>query len=126
MGQKSSTHRICVTRYQTLHVSHWRSRALLLSDVFSDTHDLSLSSYQQQFFKGWIRAALAVPPPAAFSNDRKGIGPLMSSSRTIDLVQDAASDCSVVTSLCAAIARAERGHEQVSTLNGTVTVCTNM
>jgi hypothetical protein len=37
----------------------------------------------------------------------------MSSPRTIDLVQDAASDCSVVTSLCAAIARAERGHDEV-------------
>jgi hypothetical protein len=49
----------------------------------------------------------------------------MSSSRTIDLVQDAASDCSVVTSLCAAIARAERGHEQVSTSNKTATVYAN-
>jgi hypothetical protein len=82
----------------------------------SDTHDLSLSPYQEQFFQGWIRAADAVPPRATFSTDRHGIGPLMSSSRTIDLVQDAASDCSVVTSLCAAIARAERGHDQVSML----------
>jgi hypothetical protein len=48
------------------------------------------------------------------------MGPLMSSFRTVDLVQDAASDCSVVTSLCAAIARAERGHDQVSTLGCTV------
>jgi calpain-7 len=47
------------------------------------------------------------------------MGPLMSSHRTIDLVQDAASDCSVVTSLCAAIARAERGHDQVSQLDNT-------
>ena len=38
----------------------------------------------------------------------------MSSPRSIDLVQDAASDCSVVASLCAGIARAERGHDQVS------------
>lgn len=38
----------------------------------------------------------------------------MSSSRPIDLVQDAASDCSVVASLCAGVARAERGHDQVS------------
>lgn len=42
------------------------------------------------------------------------VGPLMSSSDTIDLVQDAATDCSVVTSLCAGIARSERGHDQVS------------
>jgi calpain-7 len=80
----------------------------------SDTHDLSLSPYQQQFFKGWIRAIDAVPPPSLSPNDRNGIGPLMSSSRSIDLVQDAASDCSVVASLCAGVARAERGHDQVS------------
>jgi hypothetical protein len=89
---------------------------------FSDTHDLSLSPYQQQFFQGWIRAADAVPAPATFSGDRHGIGPLMSSSRPIDLVQDAASDCSVVTSLCAAIARAERGHDQVSSMSEPVLV----
>ncbi|KAF2033394.1 calpain-like protease palB/rim-13 [Setomelanomma holmii] len=83
--------------------------------LFFDTHDLSLSPYQQQFFHGWIRATDAIPPPSTFGDSRKGIGPLMSSSRTIDLVQDAATDCSVVTSLCAAIARAERGHEQMLT-----------
>ncbi|KAF1843876.1 cysteine proteinase [Cucurbitaria berberidis CBS 394.84] len=81
-------------------------------EPFVDTHDLSLSSYQQQFFQGWVRARHAIPPPA-FSEDRTGIGPLMSSSRSIDLVQDAATDCSVVTSLCAGIARAERGHDQM-------------
>lgn len=37
----------------------------------------------------------------------------MSSSRTIDLVQDAATDCSVVASLCALVARGERGHVKV-------------
>jgi calpain-7 len=79
-----------------------------------DTHDLSLSSYQQQFFQGWVRARDAIPPRSLFPNGRDGIGPLMSSSRLIDLVQDAASDCSVVASLCAGVARAERGHDQVS------------
>lgn len=39
----------------------------------------------------------------------------MSSSRTIDLVQDAATDCSVVASLCALVARGERGHAKVYT-----------
>lgn len=82
-------------------------------EPFTDTHDLSLSPYQQQFFQGWVRARHAVPPPSLFSDDRTGIGPLMSSSRSIDLVQDAATDCSVVTSLCAGIARAERGHDQM-------------
>ncbi|KAH9862133.1 hypothetical protein IAQ61_010336 [Plenodomus lingam] len=83
------------------------------AEPFSDTHELSLSPYQQQFFKGWVRAQQAIPPPSMFSGDRSGIGPLMSSSRCIDLVQDAASDCSVVASLCASVARSERGHDQM-------------
>lgn len=33
--------------------------------------------------------------------------------RPIDLVQDAATDCSVVASLCAGVARAERGHDKL-------------
>lgn len=41
----------------------------------------------------------------------------MSTGRSIDLVQDAATDCSVVASLCAGIARAERGHDEVSPLS---------
>ncbi|KAL6709508.1 cysteine protease [Coniothyrium glycines] len=80
---------------------------------FVDAHDLSLSAYQQQFFQGWVRAANAMPPPSMHPNSRDGIGPLMSSTRPIDLVQDAASDCSVVASLCAGIARAERGHDEM-------------
>jgi calpain-7 len=91
------------------------------AELFTDTHDLSLSSYQQQFFQSWSRARDAVPPQSIFSGDRSGIGPLMSSSRTIDLVQDVASDCSVVTSLCAGLARAERGHDQVSNVTELVT-----
>ena len=87
----------------------------LSNGLDSDTHDLSLSPYQQQFFQGWVRAMDAVPPPSLYPNGRDGIGPLMSTSRSIDLVQDAASDCSVVASLCAGVARAERGHDQVST-----------
>jgi hypothetical protein len=83
------------------------------TDSGRDARDLSLSSYQQQFFLGWLRAKEAVPPPSQFPDRRAGIGPLMSSTRPLDLVQDAASDCSVVTSLCAGIARSERGHDQV-------------
>jgi calpain-7 len=37
----------------------------------------------------------------------------MSFSRKIDLVQDAATDCSVVASLCAGVARAQRGHAKI-------------
>lgn len=60
-----------------------------------------------------MRARQALPPPSLYPADRKSIGPLMGTYRSIDLVQDAATDCSVVASLCAGIARAERGHEQV-------------
>lgn len=83
------------------------------SNSSSDTRELSLSAYQQQFFQGWLRAQDAIPPPSMISSDRTGTGPLMSSSHTINLVQDAATDCSVVASLCAGTARAERGHDQV-------------
>lgn len=37
----------------------------------------------------------------------------MAPVRKVDLVQDAATDCSVVASLCAGIARAEKGHDRV-------------
>ena len=37
----------------------------------------------------------------------------MTYSRKIDLVQDAATDCSVVASLCAGIARVEKGHGSI-------------
>lgn len=37
----------------------------------------------------------------------------MSSPLPIDLVQDAATDCSVVASLCAGVARSERGYDKV-------------
>ena len=80
----------------------------------SDTHDLSLSAYQQQFFEGWAHAKQALPPPSMLPSDENSLGPVMSTSYSIDLVQDAATDCSVVASLCAGIARAERGHNQVS------------
>jgi calpain-7 len=89
----------------------------------SDTHDLSLSVYQQQFFKGWARAAQAVPPPSLFPGGREGLGPVMTTPRSIDLVQDAATDCSVVASLCAAIARAERGHDQVGRFGVVYPLC---
>ncbi|KAF2714089.1 calpain-like protease palB/rim-13 [Pleomassaria siparia CBS 279.74] len=79
---------------------------------FRDTRELGLSAYQYQFFQDWVPAQKALPPPSLFP-DRGGIGPLMGSSRSIDLVQDAATDCSVVASLCAGVARAERGHEQM-------------
>ncbi|CAI6338442.1 unnamed protein product [Periconia digitata] len=81
--------------------------------LFVDTHDLSLSTFQQQFFGEWARPSQALPPPSMITGNRIGLGPLMSTARSLDLVQDASTDCSVVASLCAGVARAERGHEEI-------------
>ena len=40
----------------------------------------------------------------------------MIASEKVDLVQDITTDCSVVASLCAVTARAERGHAKVGFL----------
>ena len=61
----------------------------------------------------WRRSTDALPPPSWFPGDRTNLGPGMTFSRKIDLVQDAATDCSVVASLCAGVARAERGHAKI-------------
>lgn len=78
---------------------------------FVDTRDLNLSSYQQQFFEEWARPDRALPPPSHRQNIPRG--PVMEPLESLDFVQDAATDCSVVASLCTAAARAERGHDQV-------------
>ncbi|ORY12783.1 hypothetical protein BCR34DRAFT_563354 [Clohesyomyces aquaticus] len=83
------------------------------SALFTDSRELELSAYQHQFFAGWKRAKDALPPPFMYPVDRDGFGPMMGTSGSIDLVQDAATDCSVVASLCAGIARSERGHDKM-------------
>ncbi|KAI2475672.1 Cysteine proteinase [Pyrenophora tritici-repentis] len=80
---------------------------------FIELPELTLSPYQQQFFQAWLPSRQAIPPPSLIPHGSASVGPVMSSPRALDLVQDAASDCSVVTSLCAGAARAERGHDQI-------------
>ncbi|KAK6442886.1 cysteine protease [Oleoguttula sp. CCFEE 5521] len=82
-------------------------------EPFTDSAVLGLSDFQHEVFDGWRRAADALPPPAWFSGDRTDLGPSMRASRKIDVVQDAATDCSVVASICAGVARAERGHSKI-------------
>ena len=82
-------------------------------ELYVDGTDLSLSKFQRDVFDGWRRPAEALPPPAWYSEDRSHLGPHMGFSRKIDIVQDAATDCSVVASLCAGVARAERGHAKI-------------
>ncbi|KAJ4291046.1 cysteine protease [Kalmusia sp. IMI 367209] len=82
--------------------------------IFTQPHDLSLSPQQQQYFRTWARAKDAMPSLGSeVAENSLGVDPVMSSPRSIDLVQDAATDCSVVASLCAGIARAERGYERI-------------
>ncbi|KAF2661480.1 calpain-like protease palB/rim-13 [Lophiostoma macrostomum CBS 122681] len=80
---------------------------------FTDPQDLAVSPYQMQFFEGWLRAGKALPPPKYSHGSASG--PVMHTSGLVDLVQDAATDCSVVASLCAVIARTERGHSELLT-----------
>lgn len=79
----------------------------------SDQPELRLSEAQLRVFDGWKRAEEALPPPNWFPGGRQNLGPSMSFTRKMDLVQDAATDCSVVASLCAGTARAARGHSKV-------------
>ncbi|KAF2198614.1 cysteine proteinase [Delitschia confertaspora ATCC 74209] len=79
--------------------------------AFHDSRQLGLSPDQLRFFERWARASIALPPPT--TPDAAKLTPLMSTNRSIDLVQDAGTDCSVVASLCAVVARTERGHEEL-------------
>jgi hypothetical protein len=70
---------------------------------------------------GWKRPSEAIPPPnwaSAFPNHfvDRALGPSMALKPgvKVDLVQDAATDCSVVASFSAGIARGEKGHPRVS------------
>ncbi|KAF2814625.1 cysteine proteinase [Mytilinidion resinicola] len=83
------------------------------AEPFLDVVELKFSSHQMEHFQSWARAKDALPPPSWFPGDRKDLVPTMRASRSVDLVQDAATDCSVVASLCAGIARTERGHDSV-------------
>ena len=76
-----------------------------------DGPNLKLSTSQLALFERWAPANEALPPPA-MAEPR----PLtMYSASPLDLVQDIASDCSVVASICALSAREERGHHTVLT-----------
>lgn len=79
-----------------------------------DKPELPLSRTQLEVFDGWKRAEEAIPPPTWPLDHEHDNHPTMSFVNSMDLVQDAATDCSVVASLCALSARAERGHAKVS------------
>ena len=84
-------------------------------DLYRDSPKLKLSTSQQKYFAGWRR-------PHEVFRDRSVAGglpetnfePNMTATSNIDLVQDVTADCSVVASLCAAVARPGQSFEKVS------------
>ena len=88
---------------------------LRLIDLYRDSPELKLSTSQQKYFAGWRR------PHEAFRDHsiaggmlETNIEPNMTATSSIDLVQDVTADCSVVASLCAAVARLGQDFEKVS------------
>lgn len=81
--------------------------------MFTDKPDLTLSETQRAVFDGWRRPKEALPPPSWLSDGKEAVA-TMQAHRMVDLVQDAATDCSVVASLCAVTARAERGYTKLA------------
>ena len=81
-----------------------------MSNLLRDNAKLPLSAVQLDVFDAWRRPrehlSTICPAQARCSS--------MLVHGRIDLVQDITTDCSVVASLCAAIARSERGHADVT------------
>jgi hypothetical protein len=79
-----------------------------------DDLEMRLSTEQLQHLDGWKRAQDALPPPTWFDGDRTFLGASLERAvPTMDLVQDATTDCSVVASMCACVARASKGHPKL-------------
>lgn len=85
-------------------------------ELYLDLPHLPLSPAQQKSFAGWKRPkeALGMLKLRKDGIDLAGDPTMDKGDGKIDLVQDMTSDCSVVASLCAGTARAERGHDRVS------------
>lgn len=84
------------------------------ANSYRDEAELKLSDVQLEIFDGWRRPDKALPPPKLqVSSLPTDAGPTMIAEQNVDLIQDVTTDCSVVASLCAVIARASRGHPKV-------------
>lgn len=77
--------------------------------------DLKLSDAQKEIFAGWQRPAETSGSEVVGEVDCDASS--MTAVREIDLVQDITTDCSVVASLCAGVARVHRGHEKVMAIS---------
>lgn len=86
---------------------------LYFSKTRRDSSDMSISAEQGMTFAGWQRPYEALSHHYTDGSQEEHVEPTMLPVRTIDLVQDVAADCSVVASLCAAVARPQDGFNQV-------------
>ena len=84
----------------------------------SDPTDLKLSNAQAESFAGWKRPHEYFDRLQGPEQDGPGEdGSSMIAVNEMDLVQDITTDCSVVASLCAGTARAQKGHGKVYLLS---------
>jgi calpain-7 len=84
-------------------------------DSYRDSSELKLSKCQKKYFAGWRRPHEAFRDRGiAAGMPETNIEPNMIATGNIDLIQDVTADCSVVASLCAAMARPGRAFEKVS------------
>lgn len=78
--------------------------------MIRDAVDLRLSVIQQEALSGWKRPHEALRRTATQNGvENDLVEPTMRGTSMIDLVQDVTTDCSLIASLCAAVARAEEG-----------------
>ncbi|KAA8568507.1 hypothetical protein MFRU_012g00750 [Monilinia fructicola] len=100
------------SRLHGFNFPRWNSEpddSLFETTLYTDPSELKLSEAQIETFAGWKRPHERDDVSAQPLNDEI----LMNASKDIDLVQDITTDCSVVASLCAATARASKGHSKV-------------
>lgn len=89
-------------------LSSWRVPWLWLTSSERDK-TLRLSVPQKEVFNGWKRPAELIEELGRGSVTPDALK-LPKTKVVMDLVQDITTDCSVIASICAAVARFERGH----------------
>ena len=81
---------------------------------FSNSAEISMSKEHLKDFAGWQRPIELVKNRYLDNPQQSSVSaPTMLPSRAIDLVQDVTADCSVVASLCAALARPSSSYVDV-------------
>lgn len=94
---------VCIGKWSEVYAaSVGRNR----SWVLSNSAEISMSKEHLEDFGGWQRPIELLKNRYLDSPQQSGVSkPAMLPFKAIDLVQDVTADCSVVASLCAALAR---------------------